>query len=149
MTHHHAPTSFELHPRLAAESHAVGRMTLSRVRLMDDARFPWLLVVPACPGLAEPFDLPDRARRQLNEETHALGLALREAFEPDRINVAALGNQVPQLHVHIIVRYQDDAAWPDPVWGHGERQPYPAGGVTAFLRTLLPHAPPELLLEKG
>lgn len=150
MSHHpQSSTGFELHPRLAADSYPVGRMTLSRIRLMDDARFPWLLVIPTQPDIIEPFDLSDRARRQLNEEVQALGLALRAAFEPDRVNVATLGNQVPQLHVHLVARYQDDAAWPAPVWGHGERQPYAAGGVTAFVHALLPHAPPELLLEQG
>ncbi|MFP4607546.1 MAG: HIT family protein [Thiohalospira sp.] len=149
MTEPHATNDFELHPRLLAESYPVGRMTLSRIRLMDDARFPWLLVIPTRPGVSEPFDLPDRARRQLNEEIHLLGLALRGAFEPDRLNVAALGNQVPQLHVHLVARYEGDAAWPAPVWGHGERQPYTAGGITAFLHALLPHAPPELLLDQA
>ena len=118
--------SFTLDSRLAADSTPVTSLGLSDVRLMVDARFPWLLLVPRQPGLAEIIELakPDRAR--LFEEIVAVMAALKAATACDKLNVAALGNQVRQLHVHVIARFQDDAAWPGPVWGAGAAVAYEA-----------------------
>ena len=118
------PEAFTLDPRLAADSMPVARLGLSDLRLMNDARFPWLLLVPRRAGMAEIIDMekPDRAR--LFEEIVAAMGALKAATGCDKLNVAALGNQVRQLHVHVIARFQGDAAWPGPVWGTGAAVAY-------------------------
>jgi diadenosine tetraphosphate (Ap4A) HIT family hydrolase len=117
--------SFQLHPRLAADSFTVGDLPLSRVLLNNDARFPWCILVPRIAGLRDLHDVPPTDRSQLFIEIERLSLALIELTQADKMNVAALGNMVPQLHVHVIGRRQDDAAWPMPVWNAGAGQPYP------------------------
>lgn len=126
------PMSFNLDPRLEADTIALGRLSLSRVLLMNDARYPWLILVPERPDLAEIVDLSARDRATLMEEIAAVSEALKGTFQPDKLNVGALGNRVRQLHVHVLARFQSDAAWPGPVWGIGEAEPYPAhmAGVT-------------------
>ena len=117
---------FSLDARLAADSVAVGVLQLCTVRLQDDARFPWLLLVPARAGLTELFELTPDERALLIEEAALCGAALRAVTQCLKINTAALGNMVRQLHVHVIARNDSDAAWPGPVWGVGERVPYEA-----------------------
>ncbi len=132
--------TFALHERLAADTEAVGSLTLCRVLLMNDARWPWLILVPQRPGLTGLHQLPAAARTQLMEEIAAVSRLLEQRHRPDRINVGALGNLVPQLHVHVIARFRDDPAWPGPVWGHGTAQPYTAAErerVSAELRAAL------------
>ncbi|MBV1703356.1 MAG: HIT domain-containing protein [Hyphomicrobiales bacterium] len=116
--------SFELHPQLEADTLPLGDLLLSRVRLMNDARFPWLVLVPRRPDLREFIDLPAAERSILMEEIAAVSLAMREVTEAEKLNVAALGNRVPQLHVHVISRFATDLAWPAPVWGAGSAQAY-------------------------
>jgi diadenosine tetraphosphate (Ap4A) HIT family hydrolase len=116
--------SFALDPRLAADTHEIGDGALSRVLLMDDARFPWLILVPRIAGARELFDLDATDRASLLGELDGVGRALESLLRPDKTNIAALGNVVPQLHVHVIARYTTDAAWPRPVWGEGERVRY-------------------------
>ena len=118
------PEAFTLDPRLAADSVPVASLDLSDLRLMKDARFPWLLLIPRQAGMAEIIDMekPDRAR--LFEEIVAVMTALKAATGCDKLNVAALGNQVRQLHVHVIGRFTGDAAWPRPVWGTGAAVAY-------------------------
>ena len=111
--------SFTLDPRLAADTHPIGDAPLSRVLLMDDTRFPWLILVPRIAGARELFDLDAADRATLLGELDAVGRALESLLRPDKMNIAALGNVVPQLHVHVIARYTTDAAWPQPVWGRG------------------------------
>jgi len=120
---------FALDPRLAADTRPVGDLPLSRVLLMDDARFPWLVLVPRRAGLVDLDDLPRDDRITLLDEIDRASRALRALAAPDKLNVAALGNLVAQLHVHVVARFRDDAAWPRPVWGVGERAPYPAGAA--------------------
>lgn len=115
---------FALDPRLAAESHGLGELPLCRVLLFDDARFSWLVLVPRRAGLVEITDLAPADRIQLLEEVGTAMDVLKAAANPYKLNVAALGNSVRQLHVHVIARFQEDAAWPAPVWGRGERVPY-------------------------
>jgi diadenosine tetraphosphate (Ap4A) HIT family hydrolase len=115
---------FTLDARLAAESHALGDLALCRVLLFDDARFPWIVLVPRRLGLVEMTDLPHADRHVLLDEVGSAMDALRRVAAPYKLNVAALGNSVRQLHVHVIARFQNDAAWPSPVWGRGERVPY-------------------------
>lgn len=115
---------FVLHERLARDCHLVGDLDLCRVLLMDDARFPWLILVPRRAAIIEVFQLADAEQRRLWQEVTAVGEALLVENSAHKLNVAALGNMVPQLHVHVIARFREDAAWPGPVWGVGKRQPY-------------------------
>jgi diadenosine tetraphosphate (Ap4A) HIT family hydrolase len=110
---------FDLHPRLAADTVPLGTLALSRVLLMNDARFRWLILVPAREGLREIHDLDAAGRAALIEEVTLASEALSTLYRPDKINVGALGNMVEQLHVHVVARRRDDAAWPGPVWGAG------------------------------
>ena len=120
-----APTvDFVLDPRLAADSLPVLDLELCSLRLMNDRRFPWLLLVPRRTDCVELVDLEAEDQALLWQEILAVCSVLKERLNPDKLNVAALGNQVAQLHVHLIARYRDDAAWPGPVWGVGEARPW-------------------------
>ena len=130
---------FTLHEWLAADSVALGEGPLSLVRLMNDRRFPWLILVPRRPGLREIYELAEPDRALLIEEVAAAGRSLQTATAAAKINVGALGNLVPQLHVHVVARSPGDAAWPGPVWGHGRPEAYDAAGLAAR-RSLLEHA---------
>ena len=113
-----------LDPRLAADSVGVGKLSLCEVRLQDDARFPWLVLVPQRSGVIELFDLSAADRAAAIEEIAQCSAALRAVTQCLKINVGALGNIVRQLHIHIVARNEDDAAWPGPVWGVGTRVSY-------------------------
>ena len=115
---------FALHERLAADTAEVARLELSLVRLMRDARWPWLILVPARAGITEMHQLDAADRALLVEEIAVASKVLERRFAPDKLNVGALGNLVPQLHVHVIARRRDDPAWPGPVWGEGTAEPY-------------------------
>jgi len=108
---------FALHPRLEADTTLIADWPLCRVLLNDDCTYPWLVLVPRHPGIAEIGDLAPADRATLVEEIARASAALRAHLAPERINVAALGNVVPQLHVHLIARFTTDPAWPRPVWG--------------------------------
>jgi diadenosine tetraphosphate (Ap4A) HIT family hydrolase len=116
--------SFALDPRLAADTHAIGALPFSDLLLMDDARFPWVILLPRIAGARELIDLDEGDQRLLLGEIDRVARALESLFNPDKLNIAALGNVVPQLHVHVIARFTSDAAWPNPVWGRGERIAY-------------------------
>jgi diadenosine tetraphosphate (Ap4A) HIT family hydrolase len=109
--------AFSIHPRLAADTVPVTSLGLSSVRLMNDRLWPWLVLVPEREGLVELIDLGPEERQLLIEEIALASSVLRVLFQPDKLNVAALGNQVSQLHVHVIARRRQDPAWPRPVWG--------------------------------
>ena len=115
---------FRLDGRLEADTRFLVNAPLCRIGLMDDARFPWLVLVPRVAGITEIIDLDAAQRLQLSEEIDTSCRALRMLFKPDKLNVAALGNMVPQLHVHVIARYRSDIAWPRPVWGAGNARSY-------------------------
>lgn len=125
-----------LDPRLAADTISVGAFALSRVLLMNDARFPWLILVPARDGLREIIDLPVAERGRLMTEIAAASQALQAVARPDKLNVGALGNIVGQLHVHVVARRVGDAAWPGPVWGAGTAVPYGERACVEMLATL-------------
>jgi diadenosine tetraphosphate (Ap4A) HIT family hydrolase len=116
--------AFVLHPQLERDTFAVGDLPLSRVRLMDDANFPWLIAVPRRAGAVEIFDLDAREQAQLMRELALLARSLKDRTGCDKINIAAIGNMVPQLHVHLVARRRDDADWPRPVWGALPARPY-------------------------
>lgn len=122
---------FALHPRLAADSAPVTRLALCEVRLMNDARVPWLLLVPRRPDLCELHTLPQAERATLMEEVTAASRVLERLYRPDKLNVGALGNLVPQLHVHVLGRFRSDAAWPGPIWGSGPATPYEPAALAA------------------
>jgi diadenosine tetraphosphate (Ap4A) HIT family hydrolase len=115
---------FQLDPRLEQDTHPVTDFSLCRVLLMNDARYPWLILVPARDGVAELHDLEAADQALLNGEIIRVSRAMTKLFAPEKINVGALGNIVRQLHVHIVARRTDDPAWPGPVWGHSEATPY-------------------------
>ena len=117
-------SAFSLHPQLAADTHVVGELALARVLLMDDARFPWLVLVPRRAGLVEFLDLDADDAVALAAEARACALALRRLYQPDKFNVAALGNVVAQFHLHVVARFRSDARWPQPVWGAPPALPY-------------------------
>ena len=118
------PGAFLPDPRLAADSLLVADGPLSQLRLMDDARFPWLVLVPRLAGVQEWIDLDGAAQRQLLAEVNLAGRLLRALGPVHKLNIGALGNIVRQLHVHVVARSEGDAAWPGPVWGSGARVPY-------------------------
>lgn len=129
-------TGFVLDPRLAADSHPVARLDLCEARLMDDARFSWLVLVPQRPGLVEIADLTPSERTLLWHEVDRAGAALRAKVPCDKLNLGALGNVVRQLHVHVVARCEGDAAWPGPVWGSGVSRPYDPAGRDALAQRL-------------
>lgn len=130
---------FELHPQLIKDTLPLGRFTLCRLLLMNDANYPWFILVPEREQVREVHELNDADRHQLWDESVQLARALTAAFKPDKLNIAALGNQVPQLHVHHIVRYIHDPAWPAPVWGKLPPKPY-YGAELHKLKSLLTQA---------
>ena len=117
-------SAWHLHPQLADDTVPVMELRLCEVRLMDDANHPWLVLVPRVADIVEFIELNPAQRAQLTTEIDAACHALKALFKPDKLNVAALGNLVPQLHVHVIARYRDDIAWPRPVWGVAAARPY-------------------------
>ena len=140
-------TQWTLDPRLAAETLVVGDLPLSRVLLNDDANFPWLILVPRRPAAMELIDLAATERVQLMDEIARTSAVLRDLTRCDKLNVAALGNVVAQLHVHVIARFHGDAAWPAPIWGKAPRRGYaPADrdDLAARLHTALQIAPSDL-----
>ena len=108
---------FELHPQLKKDCQVLGQFTLCQLLLINDANYPWFILVPAREGISEIYQLSAEDQEQLWSESAQLSAALMEAFQGDKMNIAALGNVVPQLHVHHVVRYTTDVAWPAPVWG--------------------------------
>ena len=126
----------DLDPRLAADSVLVADGPLSQFRLVDDARFPWLVLVPRVPGAVEWLDLSGDQQRLLLAELNLAGRLLRGLGPVHKLNIGALGNVVRQLHVHVVARQEGDAAWPGPVWGAGTRQPYVAQQRMALLSSL-------------
>ncbi|MBN8534044.1 MAG: HIT domain-containing protein [Rhizobiales bacterium] len=128
--------AFQLNERLEADTYALGDLPLCRVLLMDDARYPWLILVPRRADVTEIIDLSVSDRALLIEEIASAQRALNTVTRPDKLNVGALGNVVKQLHVHVIARFTSDPAGTGPVWGVGERRPYPPHMVGPLLDKL-------------
>ncbi|WP_133478657.1 HIT domain-containing protein [Cognatilysobacter segetis] len=126
---------WSLHPRLESDSVAVATLPLSDVRLMDNAHYPWLVLVPRIAGAVEWIDLDERDRHRLLDETTRCANALRVVGQVDKLNIAAIGNVVSQLHVHVVARRNDDACWPSPVWG-GPALPYAPAARDALVARL-------------
>ncbi|MBM3569811.1 MAG: HIT family protein [Alphaproteobacteria bacterium] len=126
--------SFELDPRLAADTVELDRWDLSQVLLMKDANYPWLVLVPMRTGLRDLIDLAPADRPVMNAEIQRAGERLRRMTGCHKLNIASLGNQVAQLHVHIIARFTDDPAWPRPVWGVQPAKPHAPEALADFRR---------------
>lgn len=140
---------FELHPRLAEDTLPLGETRLNLIRLMNNRTWPWLLLVPRRPSVREIYQLSEADQQQLLRESSALGQALMEAFSGDKLNLGALGNMVPQLHLHHIVRHQGDPAWPGPVWGHPASGPYSESGLVEVRQALEPVLAAVTALDTG
>ena len=121
---------FNLHPDLEKGGIVVGDLRLSRLLLLNDARYPWTVLVPRREGLTELFDLPPEERGILMEEIASVARAMSRLFSADKMNVGALGNITPQLHIHVVARRSGDDAWPGPVWGRHAPLPYPETELT-------------------
>ena len=121
---------FVLDPRLLQDTLPIGDFPLCTLLLSNDSNYPWFILVPKRPGISEVFQLSEAEQAQLWKETTYLSAVLDRAFRADKMNVAALGNVVNQLHMHVIVRLKSDAAWPAPVWGKHPAKPYSPEEVT-------------------
>lgn len=124
---------WSLHPQLERDTIPLGDMALSRVFVSKDANYPWLLLVPRRPDIVEIIDLDEAEQAQLMGEITQVSRALRDVTPCDKLNIAALGNVVPQLHVHVIARRKTDKAWPKPVWGVAEPKDHDAGELDRFM----------------
>lgn len=131
----HMPT-FTLNERLKNDTFEVMDLALCRILLMNDASFPWLILVPMRPGVTEVHALSKEDRAALMEEAAAASRAISSVFSPDKMNIGSLGNLVPQLHVHVVGRKKADRAWPGPVWGSGEGRPYAKDELDSALSAL-------------
>jgi len=129
---------FCLHDRLAADTISLGRTRLCEVRLMNDKTWPWVLLVPALAGIREIYEMSIEQQQMLLQESSVLSRGMMEAFSGDKMNVAALGNMVPQLHLHHIVRFEGDPAWPGPVWGRQAPVSYDDSSLAEVRRALEP-----------
>ncbi|WP_337843235.1 HIT domain-containing protein [Rheinheimera sp.] len=118
------PEDFHLASEFSRDSLWLADWPLCQLRLQNDANYPWLILIPRLPDLVEIIDLSAADQQQLCVESAHLARFLREKFSAKKLNIAALGNMVPQLHIHHIVRYEDDLAWPAPVWGKHQARPY-------------------------
>jgi len=126
----------EIHPQLLRDCLVLGRFPLCHLLLMRDASYPWLILVPDRENVSEIFQLEESDLQQLARESAALAAMLSERFQAHKMNIAALGNQVAQLHVHHVVRYRHDPAWPAPIWGKVPPKPYSPEGLAAVLARL-------------
>ena len=127
---------FVLHERLEADTHAIVDWPVSSVRLMNDATYPWLILVPRQNEIRELYELSQADRNQVMEEISQASKVLNGLYGLDKINVGAIGNMVPQLHIHVIARTVSDPSWPGPVWGAHPPKPYDDETFSATLRTL-------------
>ena len=117
-------TTFQLHPRLKQDCISIGRLDLCQLLMMNDNQYPWFILVPEKADIKEIYQLSKPEQRTLLEESSYLAENLAALYKADKMNIAAIGNLVPQLHIHHIVRYRSDKAWPDPVWGKFAAIPY-------------------------
>jgi diadenosine tetraphosphate (Ap4A) HIT family hydrolase len=129
-------SAWSLHPQLDRDTANIGDLPLSRVLVINDANYPWLLLVPRRPDVVEVIDLDEVAQAHLMTEIARVSRALREVTQCHKLNVAALGNAVPQLHVHIIARFRNDAAWPKPVWGAAPPRVYERDALHSLVTPL-------------
>ena len=125
-----------LHPQLLRDTANLGDLPLSRVLVMNDANYPWLILVPRKADITELIDLDESQQTQLMREVTQAARALRAVTQCHKLNIAALGNAVPQLHVHVVARFRHDAAWPNPVWGKVPARAYERAALEATVQPL-------------
>jgi diadenosine tetraphosphate (Ap4A) HIT family hydrolase len=130
------PSPWTLHPQLEHDTAMIADLPLSRLLLANDANYPWLLLVPRRAGASEIIDLAAAEQAQLMTEIDTLSRALKAVTACDKLNVAAIGNMVPQLHIHVVARRRSDAAWPKPVWGTMPAKPYSSAELESFIAAL-------------
>lgn len=130
---------FELHPVLQRDCFVLGHFSLCQLLLMNERRYPWFILVPMVDNVQELFQLSAHDQRQLTEESARFARLIHRLYAADKLNIAALGNVVAQLHIHHIVRYRDDPAWPSPVWGAFSVLPYDETEKTQCIDRLRPH----------
>ncbi len=123
-------SDFTLAPQLAADCVIVTELKLCLVLMMNDTQYPWFILVPKIPQVTEVLDLNEERQQQLWRESNLLNKAIKALFSPDKLNLAALGNMVPQLHLHHIARFRSDIAWPKPVWGVSAAVPMTAEQIS-------------------
>ena len=128
-------TGWSLHPQLAKDTLMACDLALSRVLAMNDAEFPWLILVPRRTGVSDIIDLGD-AQAILMEELSLISHVLKEETKCDKLNVAAIGNVVPQLHIHVVARRKDDPLWPKPIWGIAPRRTLEAAAMKRFVSAI-------------
>ncbi len=126
--------TFQLHPQLSKDCIEIGKFDLCRLLLMNDSQFPWLILVPEVAGITEIYQLTAEQRKRLIEESSFLAKTLQATYRADKLNIAAIGNLVSQLHVHHIVRYRSDKAWPAPVWGKFAAVAYTQAELAATIK---------------
>lgn len=124
--------NFELHPDLKRDGIVIGQFPLSLVLLINDSAYPWFVLVPKRAGIKDAIDLEHADYQQLSEESRLFSVALKQIFSAEKLNIAALGNMTPQLHVHHIVRSSSDPAWPNPIWGFQPLTAYTSDEVDAI-----------------
>lgn len=137
MQYRGAVIMFRLHEQLARDCVPIGRFPLCQLLLMGDANYPWFILVPRRQGVREIYELSVTDQHELQCESSLLARWLAQAFAADKLNIAVLGNKVPQLHVHHIARYRGDPAWPHPVWGRVPIKPYAAEEIEALCTSVL------------
>ena len=130
-------STFQLHPQLAQDTWLVTDLPLCRVLLMNETRYPWVILVPRQQDIREIHELTAMERQPLWQESDQLSRALMKLFKPDKLNIAALGNVVPQLHIHHIARFTQDEAWPAPVWGRFSPKPYTEQAAQDLIQSIL------------
>jgi diadenosine tetraphosphate (Ap4A) HIT family hydrolase len=126
----------DLHPQLQKDCLILGRFELSHLLLLNDSNYPWFILVPDRADITEVYELSDQDRNQLWLESHVLSAHIMLQFGGDKLNIGAIGNLVPQLHLHHIVRYRSDLAWPAPVWGKTAARPYSDEALTNRIEML-------------
>ncbi len=127
---------FTLHPRLEQDTFLIKKLEVSQLRLMNDSRYPWMILVPERPNIMDLHHLSETDYVTVMQEIREVSKMMEDLFSPFKLNVGALGNLVPQLHIHIIARNKADEAWPGPVWGIGEAHPYAEPAKNSLLEKI-------------
>ena len=130
-------SEFELDGRIARDSDLIATLDLCQLRIQNDSRWPWLVMVPQRADMTEIFELSEADQAHLAAEVNQVAAALKEITGATKLNVGALGNIVRQLHVHVIARFEGDANWPGPIWGYGSAEPYDSEKRQALVNTLM------------
>jgi diadenosine tetraphosphate (Ap4A) HIT family hydrolase len=130
-------SEFELDGRIARDSDLIATLDLCQLRIQNDSRWPWLVMVPQQADMTEIFELPEADQALLSAEVNHVAAVLKEITGATKINVGALGNIVRQLHVHVIARFEGDANWPGPIWGYGSAEPYDGEKMQALMNRLM------------